>query len=77
MTPACLGNLIGIDISIGMQVRKPHPPHVVVVRRREGRQRWAGNWSKPRRIPGTDRWLGAGGGSGRCGRAPTQDEEAA
>jgi hypothetical protein len=37
--PTCLGNLIGIDIRIGMRVRKPPPPRVVVMGRREGRQR--------------------------------------
>jgi hypothetical protein len=37
LAPACLGNLIGIDIRIGMQVRNPHPPRIVVVGRREGR----------------------------------------
>src|SRR5665213_556971 len=34
----CLGNLIGIDIRIGIPVMKPPPSHVVVMGRREGRQ---------------------------------------
>src|SRR5664280_795456 len=78
LAAACHWYLVGIDIRIGMHVRKPPPAHVVVVRRRQGRDRWASDRSEPRRAFGTDRRLGAVvGRSGLCGRAPAQDDAAA